>query len=70
MLAVRDDIPKARDLAKPEFATLRLRLIKIAARLGETTSRVRIAFAACCPEADLFRVTCLRRVGPFEAGKF
>jgi hypothetical protein len=55
MLAVRDAIPKARDLAKAEFATLRLRLIKIAARVLETTSRVRLAFAACCPEADLFR---------------
>lgn len=55
MLTVRDAIPKARDLAKAEFATLRLRLIKIAARVVETTSRVRLAFAACCPEADLFR---------------
>ena len=55
MLAVRDAIPKARDLATAEFATLRLRLIKIAARVIETTSRVRLAFAASCPEADLFR---------------
>lgn len=55
MLTVRDAIPKARDLAKAEFATLRLRLIKIAARVVETASRVRLAFAACCPEADLFR---------------
>jgi len=55
MLTVRDAIPKVRDLAKAEFATLRLRLIKIAARVIETASRVRIAFAACCPEADLFR---------------
>ena len=55
MLTVRDAIPKVRDLAKAEFATLRLRLIKIAARVVETASRVRIAFAACCPEADLFR---------------
>jgi len=55
MLTVRDAIPKTRDLAKAEFATLRLRLIKIAARVVETASRVRLAFAACCPEADLFR---------------
>ena len=55
MLTVRDAIPKSRDLAKAEFATLRLRLIKIAARVIETASRVRLAFAACCPEADLFR---------------
>ena len=55
MLAVRDAIPKARDLANAEFATLRLRLLKIAARVIETASRVRLAFAAACPEADLFR---------------
>jgi hypothetical protein len=46
MLDVRDAIPKPRDLAKAEFATLRLRLIKIAARVIETASRVRLAFAA------------------------
>jgi len=55
MLDVRDAIPKPRDLAKAEFSTLRLRLIKIAARVIETASRVRLAFAACCPEADLIR---------------
>jgi hypothetical protein len=55
MLVVREAIPKARDLAIAEFATLRLRLIKIAARVIETASRVRLAFAASCPEADLFR---------------
>jgi Transposase DDE domain group 1 len=55
MLDVRDAIPKQRELAKAEFSTLRLRLIKIAARVIETASRVRLAFAASCPEADLFR---------------
>ena len=55
MLTVRDAIPKPRDLANAEFSTLRLRLIKIAARIIETASRVRLAFAAGCPEADLFR---------------
>ena len=54
MLSVRDEIPKPRDLAKAEFSTLRLRLIKIAARVMETASCVRIAFAAGHPEADLF----------------
>jgi hypothetical protein len=54
MLAVRDAIPKSRDLAKAEFATLRLRLLKIAARVVEMASRVRLAFAAACPEAELF----------------
>jgi hypothetical protein len=54
MLGVRDAIPAPRDLAKAEFSTLRLRLLKIAARVIETASRVRLAFAAACPEADLF----------------
>jgi hypothetical protein len=55
MLTVRDAIPKARELATAEFATLRLRLLKIAARVVETTSRIRLEFVAACPEADLFR---------------
>ncbi len=54
MLAVRDAIPSIRDLARAEFSTLRLSLIKIAVRVQETASRVRLAYAACCPEADLF----------------
>src|SRR6201994_2545200 len=54
MLAVRDAIPRERDLAKAEFATLRLKLLKIAARVVEMASRVRLAFAAACPHADLF----------------
>ncbi len=53
MLDVRDAIPKIRDLTKAEFTTLRLRLLKVAARVVETRHRVRIAFAAACPEADL-----------------
>jgi hypothetical protein len=55
LLAVRDAIPAVQDLAKAEFATIRLRLVKIAVRVQETASRVRLAFAAACPEADLFR---------------
>ena len=55
LLTVREAIPKVRDLAGAEFSTLRLRLIKIAARVIETTRRVRLAFAAACPEADLFQ---------------
>jgi len=52
MLTVRDAIPKVRELAT---AALRLRLLKIAARVVETTSRIRLAFAVACPEADLIR---------------
>ena len=55
MLTVRDAVPKDHALAKAEFATLRLRLLKIGARIRETAHRVRIALAAACPEAALFR---------------
>jgi hypothetical protein len=54
MLAVRDAIPRPQPLATAEFTTLRARLLKIAARITETATRVRIAFAAACPEAALF----------------
>ena len=66
MLTVRDAIPKPQPLALAEFATLRARLLKIAARITETASRVRIAFAAACPEADLFRniARSLQPAGP------
>ena len=71
MLTVRDAIPKPRDLANAEFSTLRLRLIKIAACVIETASRVRLAFAAGCPEADLFRSLpgALSALGPERPGK-
>jgi hypothetical protein len=55
MLTVRDAVPKTHALAKAEFATLRLRLLKIGARIRETAHRVRIAFAAACPDAALVR---------------
>jgi hypothetical protein len=66
MLTVRDAIPQPQPLASAEFATLRMRLIKIAARVTETATRVRIAFAAACPEALLFRgiARSLQPTGP------
>ena len=66
ILAVRDAIPKIQDLAKAEFATLRSRLLKIAARIIETKSRIRVAFATACPDAELFRALAIsmQRGGP------
>jgi hypothetical protein len=55
MLTLRDRIPRPHPLASAEFATLRLHMLKIAGRVIETASRVRIAFAAACPHAVLFR---------------
>jgi hypothetical protein len=54
LLSVRDAIPSSQPLAIAQFKTLQLHLIKIAARITETATRVRIAFAATCPEAELF----------------
>jgi Transposase DDE domain group 1 len=54
LLTVRDAVPHPQPLASAEFTTLRMHLIKIGARIAETTTQVRIAFAAACPEADLF----------------
>jgi hypothetical protein len=66
MLKLRDAIPKPQALASAEFTTLRMRLIKIGARITETASRVRIAFAAAHPEAALFAslARCLQPGGP------
>jgi len=55
MLGVRDAIPRSHALGTAEFTTLRMRLLKIAGRISETATRVRIAFAAACPQAALFR---------------
>jgi hypothetical protein len=66
LLKARDAIPHPQPLATAEFTTLRLRLIKIAARITEATTRVRIAFAAACPEAALFSglVRAFQPAGP------
>jgi Transposase DDE domain group 1 len=42
-------------LANGEFSTIRLRLLTIAVRIKETASRIKLAFAANCPDAALFR---------------
>ena len=54
MWRVQQAIPKKAALATAEFATLRVRLLKIAARVIETSTRIRVAFASACPDADLF----------------
>jgi len=71
MLAVRDAIPKACDLASAELSTLRSRFIKIAARVIESAGRLRIAFAAGCSKADMFRglPVALSPLGPETTGR-
>ena len=66
MLTQRDAIPKAHALATAEFNTIRLRLLKLGARVVEMASRVRLAFAAACPDATLIRhvTAALMPTGP------
>jgi hypothetical protein len=54
MRSLQEAIPRQQPLAKGEFSTLRLRLLKVAVRVRETASRIRLAFAANCPDAALF----------------
>lgn len=50
---VQQAIPEKATLKRAEFATLQIRLVKIGARIIETASRIRIAFASACPDKDL-----------------
>ena len=66
LLTLREALPRTQALATAEFTTLRLRLLKLGARVIETASRVRIAFAAACPDAGLIRhlASVLQPAGP------
>ena len=55
MLAMRNAIPKRSLLSTAEFATIRLRLIKIAARVVEGAARIRVYLPTACPDRDVFR---------------
>jgi signal transduction histidine kinase len=47
-------------LRHTEFATIRLRLLKVAGRVIESATRIRIALASCCPEAETFSLIALK----------
>lgn len=55
MLIARDAIAKRSPLAVAEFTTLRLRLIKIAARVIEGAASIRVLLPTVCPDRALFR---------------
>ena len=59
MHTVRSAIPDGHALAKAEFNTLRLRLLKIAARVVEHASRIRVHLPSSCVERTLFRSLAL-----------
>ncbi|WP_176599007.1 IS1380 family transposase [Sphingobium sp. 15-1] len=65
MWRIQQAVPKAAAIADAEFATLRLRLLKVAARVIETATRIRVAFASACPDANTFRtVAAALRTAP------
>jgi hypothetical protein len=41
-------------LRRAEFTTLQMRLVRIGARVIESATRIRIAFASACPDKALF----------------
>jgi hypothetical protein len=54
MHTLREAVPKASLMAKAEFGTIRLRLIKIATRIVEHASRIRVFLPTACPEQAVF----------------
>jgi hypothetical protein len=54
MLARRQIPPNRAPPFRVEFTILRLRLLKIAARIVESTARIRVSLPSACPEAGLF----------------
>lgn len=55
MWRIQQKIPKATALATVELATLRLRLLKIAARVIENVTRIRVTFTSASPDAAIFK---------------
>ena len=55
MLGMRNAAPKRSPVSTAEFATIRVRLIKIAARVVEGAARIRVYLPTACPDRDVFR---------------
>ncbi len=64
MITLREAIPAWRPERRIEIGTLRLRLIRIAARVVGLKTRIRVFLAAHCPDADLFRLVSARLTEP------
>jgi hypothetical protein len=50
---IQQAIPVKAALKRAEFVTLQIHLVKVGARIIETASRIRIAFASACPDKRL-----------------
>ncbi len=60
---LRAAAPKASDWARAEFATVRLGLVKIAARVVERATRIRVSLPSACPNHAIFALLA-RRLAP------
>ena len=54
--AMRAAAPANSAMARAEFTTLRLRLLKIAARVVEGAARIRVWLPSACPDAAIFKL--------------
>ena len=57
---LRGLIPKRSPWAKRQFDTLRLRLLKLGARIVEKKTKITVHFPATCPDQGLIRLTMTR----------
>lgn len=64
MHALRSRLPQTSPLARCEFTTLRLRLIKIGARIIEHAARIRVHLPTSCPERSVFAALAAAFVSP------
>jgi hypothetical protein len=56
LLTLRAAAPRHSSWKTAEFATLRLRLLKIATRVVESAARIRVWLPTSCPDAAIFRL--------------
>jgi hypothetical protein len=64
MLGMRNAAPKRSPVSTVEFATIRVRLIKIAARVVEGAARFRVFLPTVCADRDVFRALAGRFCAP------
>ncbi|MCP3969248.1 MAG: hypothetical protein GY717_02790 [Rhodobacteraceae bacterium] len=64
---VQDAMPRTAGLKRAEFATIQRRLVKIGARVMETATRIRIAFASAYPDKALFVAVLTKLLGRSDA---
>ena len=60
LYTLRAAAPQRSEMARAEFNTLRLRLLKLAARVVEGAARIRVWLPSACPDGAMFRKLAMR----------